>query len=195
MIDYKEKLETLDVKLKEINKEYLETMKELGKTFNSKAKDYLNGGYKIIKIAETNTRYEIYGIVNDITFRIWNNGERIWSKSINADGLFFYKHNNNRNINITNITNNVISHADKIFTYFDRIEEITVEELNDVINKWYLSEEDEYLYPDNEGASEEDWIYPDTEWFRNDGYDRYFKDYKDIINNELINKEFKKYEQ
>lgn len=193
MIDYKEKLETLDVKLKEINKEYLETMKELGETFNSKAKDYLNGGYKIIKIAETNTRYEIYGIVNDITFRIWNNGERILSKSINADGLFFYKHNN-RNINITNITNNVISHADKIFTYFDRIEEITVEELNDVINKWYLSEEDEYLYPDNEGASEEDWIYPDTEWFRNDGYDRYFKDYKDIINNELINKEFKKYE-
>lgn len=191
MIDYKEKLETLDIKFKEINKEYLETMKELAKTFNSKAKDYLNGGYKIIKIVGTNTRYEIYGIVNDITYRIWNNGERILSKSINVDGLFFYKHNN-RNINITN---NVISHADEIFTYFDRMEEITVEELNDVINKWYLSEEDEYLYPDNEGASEEDWIYPDTEWFRNDGYDRYFKDYKDIINNELINKEFKKYEQ
>ena len=73
-----------------------------------------------------------------------------------------------------------------VFTIIDEMQDITLSELNEKITAWYIQTNEEYLTGDEE-------FDPMPDWFLEANYVLYFKKYKEVINNELINKEYEKY--
>lgn len=181
--DYKEELdyireERANLDLREVG--VLEKIKEL---FNAEAKDFLNGGFKVIKI-EKDAHRTIYGIVDKIEYSTWSNGKKVITSGINLYGVLL---NYNSARDFYSATNMLCLDDSRLFTIMDDIQEITVDELNEKINTWYNKYNEEYLMGD-----EKEGIGPMPNWFIEDNYRIYFEKYKDILNNEFLNKEFEK---
>ena len=181
--DYKEELdyireERANLDLREVG--VLEKIKEL---FNAEAKDFLNGGFKVIKI-EKDAHRTIYGIVDKIEYSAWNNGKKVITSGINLYGALL---NYNSVRDFYTATNMLCLDDSRLFTIMDDIQEITIDELNEKINIWYNKSNDYYLMGD-----EEEGMAPMQNWFIEEDYKFYFEKYKNILNNELLNKEFEK---
>lgn len=139
--DYKEELdyireERANLDLREVG--VLEKIKEL---FNAEAKDFLNGGFKVIKI-EKDAHRTIYGIVDKIEYSTWSNGKKVITSGINLYGVLL---NYNSARDFYTATNMLCLDDSRLFTIMDDIQEITIDELNEKINIWYNKSNDYYL--------------------------------------------------
>ena len=139
--DYKEELdyireERANLDLREVG--VLEKIKEL---FNAEAKDFLNGGFKAIKI-EKDAHRTIYGIVDKIEYSTWSNGKKVITSGINLYGALL---NYNSVRDFYTATNMLCLDDSRLFTIMDDIQEITIDELNEKINIWYNKSNDFYL--------------------------------------------------
>lgn len=181
--DYKEELEHIRQERANLDLRELGTYKEMRELFKKEVKDFLNGGFKVIKIEKEGYR-TIYGIVDNIEFAAWNNGKKIMTSHINLYGtlLSYSTHD------FYTATNMLCFDESMLFTIMDDIQEITLDELNEKINIWYSKNNEDYLMGD-----EEEGFDPMPNWFIEENYKIYFEKYKDILNNEFLNKEFEKY--
>lgn len=182
--DYKEELEYIRQERANLDLRELGAYKEIRELFKKEVNDFLNGGFKVIKIEKEGYR-TIYGIVDEIEFAAWNNGKRIMTSHINLYGtLLSY----NSTHDFYTATNMLCFDDSMLFTIMDDIQEITLDELNEKINIWYSKNNEEYLMGD-----EEEGFDPMPNWFIEENYKIYFEKYKDVLNNEFLNKEFEKY--
>ena len=180
--DYKEELDYIREERANLDLREVGTLKKIKELFNAEAKDFLNGGFRIIKI-EKDAHRTIYGIVDKIEYSAWNNGKKIMTSNINLYGIFLAY---NSTLGTYTATNMICFDDSMLFTIMDDIQEITINELNEKINIWYNKYNEEYLI----GGEEFD---PMPNWFIEENYKIYFEKYKDVLNNELLNKEFEKY--
>ena len=180
--DYKEELDYIRQARANLDLREISVCKKIRELFNAEAKDFLNGGFRIIKIEKEGHR-TIYGIVDKIEFAVWNNGKKIMTSNINLYGIFLAY---NSTLGTYTATNMICFDDSMLFTIMDDIQEITIDELNEKINIWYNKYNEEYLI----GGEEFD---PMPNWFIEENYKIYFEKYKDVLNNELLNKEFEKY--
>ena len=169
--DYKEELdyireERANLDLREVG--VLEKIKEL---FNAEAKDFLNGGFKVIKI-EKDAHRTIYGIVDKIEYSTWSNGKKVITSGINLYGALL---NYNSVRDFYTASNMLCLDDSRLFTIMDDIQEITIDELNEKINIWYNKSNDFYLMGD-----EEEGISPMQNWFIEEDYKFYFEKYKHV---------------
>ena len=181
--DCKEELEHIRQERAKLNLRELNACKEIEELFNSEAKDFLDGGFKVIKI-EKDGHKTIYGIVNRIKYTYWGSGKKLMASDIYLYGLFLC-YDSTRDF--YTVSNMLCFDDSVLFTIMDDIQEITVDELNEKINTWYKKYNEEYLMGD-----EKEGIGPMPNWFIEDNYRIYFEKYKDILNNEFLNKEFEK---
>ena len=179
--DYKEELDYIRQERANINLREISVCKKIRELFNSEVKDFLNGGFRVIKI-EKDDHKTIYGIVDRIEFANWNNGKKIMSSSVNLYGLFLYCDSTHDFYAATNIS---CFDDSMVFTIIDEMQDITLSELNEKITAWYIKCNEDYLT----GGEE---FEPMPNWFIEENYKIYFEKYKDILNNEFLNKEFEK---
>lgn len=180
--DYKEELDYIRQARANLDLREMGIYKKMRELFNAEAKDFLNGGFRIIKIEKEGHR-TIYGIVDKIEFAVWNNGKKIMTSNINLYGIFLAY---NSTLDTYTATNMICFDDSMLFTIMDDMQEITINELNEKINIWYNKYNEEYLIGDEE-------FDPMPNWFIEENYKIYFEKYKDVLNNELLNKEFEKY--
>ena len=181
--DYKEELDYIREERANLDLREVGTLKKIKELFNAEVKDFLNGGFKIIKI-EKDAHRTIYGIVDKIEYSAWNNGKKVITSGINLYGALL---NYNSARDFYTATNMLCLDDSRLFTIMDDIQEITIDELNEKINIWYNKSNDYYLMGD-----EEEGLAPMPNWFIEEDYKVYFEKYKNILNNELLNKEFEK---
>ena len=105
------------------------------------------------------------------------------SSHINLYGLFLYYDSTQDFFNATNMS---CLEDNRVFTIIDEMQDITLSELNEKITAWYIKANEEFLTEDEE-------FDPMPDWFFEANYAIFFKKYKEVLNNELINKEFEKY--
>lgn len=179
--DYKEELDYIRQARANLDLREMGIYKKMRELFNAEAKDFLNGGFRIIKIEKGGHR-TIYGIVDRIEFAVWNNGKKIMTSNINLYGIFLAY---NSTLDTYTATNMICFGDSMLFTIMDDMQEITINELNEKINIWYNKYNEEYLIGDEE-------FDPMPNWFIEENYKIYFEKYKDVLNNELLNKEFEK---
>lgn len=182
LIDYKEELEYIKQERAKLDMRELGAYKEIKDLFKKQVEEYLKDGFRIFKIERTGYK-TIYGIVDRIEFANWNNGKRIMSSHINLYGLFIYYDSTH---NFYTVTNMSCLEDNIVFTIIDEMQDITLSELNEKITAWYIQSNEEYLTGDEE-------FDPMPDWFLEANYAIFFKKYKEVINNELINKEYEKY--
>ena len=180
--DYKEELDYIRQERANLDLREISVYKKMRELFNSEVKDFLNGGFRVIKI-EKDGHKTIYGIVDRIEFVNWNNGKKIMRSGINLYGLFLYYDSTHDFYTATNMS---CLDDDMVFTIIDEMKDITLSELNEKITAWYTKCNEAYLTKDEE-------IEPMPNWFIEENYKIYFEKYKNILNNELLNKEFEKY--
>ena len=180
--DYKEELDYIRQARANLDLREMGIYKKMRELFNAEAKDFLNGGFRIIKIEKEGHR-TIYGIVDKIEFAVWNNGKKIMTSHINLYGIFLAYNSTHDSYTATNM---ICFDDSMLFTIMDDMQEITINELNEKINIWYNKYNEEYLIGDEEFG-------PMPNWFIEENYKIYFEKYKDVLNNELLNKEFEKY--
>ena len=181
--DYKEELDYIRQERANLDLREMGVYKKMRELFNAEVKDFLNGGFRVIKIKKNGHR-TIYGIVDKIEFVAWNNGKKIMTSHINLYGTILTYNSTHDSYTVTNA---LYFDDSMLFTVMDDIQEITVDELNEKINIWYSKCNEEYLMGD-----EEEGIDPMPNWFYEDNYRLYFEKYKDILNNKFLNKEFEK---
>ena len=179
--DYKEELDYIRQARANLDLREMGIYKKVRELFNAEVKDFLNGGFRIIKIEKEGHR-TIYGIVDKIEFAVWNNGKKIMTSNINLYGIFLAY---NSTLDTYTATNMICFDDSMLFTIMDDMQEITINELNEKINIWYNKYNEEYLMGDEEFG-------PMPNWFIEENYKIYFEKYKDVLNNELLNKEFEK---
>lgn len=179
--DYKEELDYIKQERANLDLREISVYKKIRELFNSEVKDFLNGGFRVIKI-ERDGHKTIYGIVDRIEFTNWNNGQKIMSSSINLYGLFLYYDSIHDFYTATNMS---CLDDDMVFTIIDEMQDITLSELNEKITAWYIKCNEDYLAKDEE-------VEPMPNWFIEGNYKIYFEKYKDVLNNEFLNKEFEK---
>lgn len=179
--DYKEELDYIKQERANLDLREMGLYKKIRELFNSEVKDFLNGGFRVIKI-ERNGHKTIYGIVDRIEFANWNNGQKIMSSSVNLYGLFLYYDSTHDFYTATNMS---CLDDDMVFTIIDEMQDITLSELNEKITAWYIKCNEDYLAKDEE-------VEPMPNWFIAENYKIYFEKYKDVLNNEFLNKEFEK---
>ena len=181
--DCREELEHIRQERAKLDLREVGALKEIKELFNAEVKDFLNGGFKVIKI-EKDAHRTIYGIVDKIEYSAWNNGKKVITSGINLYGALL---NYNPARDFYTATNMLCLDDSRLFTIMDDIQEITIDELNEKINIWYNKSNDYYLMGD-----EEEGIAPMQNWFIEEDYKFYFEKYKDVLNNEILNKEFEK---
>lgn len=179
--DYKEELDYIRQARANLDLREMGIYKKMRELFNAEAKDFLNDGFRVIKIEKEGHR-TIYGIVDKIEFAVWNNGKKIMTSNINLYGIFLAY---NSTLDTYTATNMICFDDSMLFTIMDDMQEITINELNEKINIWYNKYNEEYLIGDEE-------FDPMPNWFIEENYKIYFEKYKDILNNEFLNKEFEK---
>ena len=179
--DCREELEHIRQERAKLDLREVGALKKIKELFNAEVKDFLNGGFRVIKI-EKDSYKTIYGIVDRIEFVNWNNGKKIKSSSINLYGLFLYYDSTHDFYAATNIS---CFDDSMVFTIIDEMQDITLSELNEKITAWYIKCNEDYLTGDEE-------FEPMPNWFIEENYKKYFEKYKDVLNNELLNKEFEK---
>lgn len=182
LIEYKEELEYIKQERAKLDMRELGAYKEIRDLFQKQVKEYLKDGFRIFKI-EKDGHKTVYGIVDRIEFANWNNGKRIMSSHINLYGLFLYYDSTQDFYNATNMS---CLEDNRVFTIIDEMQDITLSELNEKITAWYIKANEEFLTEDEE-------FDPMPDWFFEANYAIFFKKYKEVLNNELINKEFEKY--
>ena len=106
------------------------TKEKIKELFNAEAKDFLNGGFKVIKI-EKDAHRTIYGIVDKIEYSTWSNGKKVITSGVNLYGAFL---NYNSARDFYTATNMLSLDDSRLFTIMDDIQEITIDELNKKIN-------------------------------------------------------------
>ena len=111
-------------------------------------------------------------------------GKKLMASDVYLYGLFLC-YDSTRDV--YTVSNMLCFDDSVLFTIMDDIQEITIDELNEKINIWYNKSNDFYLMGD-----EEEGIAPMQNWFIEEDYKFYFEKYKNILNNELLNKEFEK---
>jgi hypothetical protein len=187
MKNLKEKLDTINNELEGLNKERLNCLKEIEKAFNEKASDYLRDGYKIFKMNLNNKI--VYGILERIEKQVWSNGKSCTLNTINAYGLFIYVAKNFKSF--YGVNDMMCVRPERVFSYFDDIEEISLDEFNKILSTWIKETEQEYYL---EFAEDDDWNWED--WFYDDHYNRYFdkNNYRTFLNNEDLNNLYKRIE-
>lgn len=179
--DYKEELDYIRQERANLDLREISVCKKIRELFNSEVKDFLNGGFRVIKI-EKDSYKTIYGIVDRIEFANWNNGKKIMSSNINLYGLFLYYDSTHDFYTATNMS---CFDDSMVFTIIDEMQDITLSELNEKITAWYIKCNEDYLTGDEE-------FEPMPNWFIVENYKIYFEKYKDVLNNEILNKEFEK---
>ena len=179
--DYKEELDYIRQERANLDLREMGVYKKMRELFNAEVKDFLNDGFRVIKI-ERDGHKTIYGIVDKIEFAVWNNGKKIMRSGINLYGLFLYYDSTHDFYTATNMS---CLDDDMVFTIIDEMKDITLSELNEKITAWYTKYNEDYLTKDEE-------IEPMPNWFIEANYKIYFEKYKDILNNEFLNKEFEK---
>ena len=179
--DYKEELDYIRQARANLDLREMGIYKKMRELFNAEVKDFLNDGFRVIKI-ERDGHKTIYGIVDKIEFAVWNNGKKIMRSGINLYGLFLYYDSTHDFYTATNMS---CLDDDMVFTIIDEMKDITLSELNEKITAWYTKYNEDYLTKDEE-------IEPMPNWFIEANYKIYFEKYKDILNNEFLNKEFEK---
>ena len=182
LIDYKEELEYIKQERAKLDMRELGAYKEIRNLFQKQVEEYLKCGFRIFKIEKDGYK-TVYGIVDRIEFANWNNGKRIMSSHINLYGLFLYYDSTQDFYNATNMS---CLEDNRVFTIIDEMQDITLSELNEKITAWYIKANEEFLTEDEE-------FDPMPDWFFEANYAIFFKKYKEVLNNELINKEFEKY--
>ena len=182
LIEYKEELEYIKQERAKLDMRELGAYKEIKDLFQKQVEEYLKGGFRIFKIEKDGYK-TVYGIVDRIEFANWNNGKRIMSSHINLYGLFIYYDSTQDFYNATNMS---CLEDNRVFTIIDEMQDITLSELNEKITAWYIKANEEFLTEDEE-------FDPMPDWFFEANYAIFFKKYKEVLNNELINKEFEKY--
>jgi hypothetical protein len=186
MLRYKDRLENIEAEISRLKSERAECKKELSKIFNEKAKDYLKNGYRIVKINRGGD-ITLYGFIDDIEYNVWlNSKHEDLRNTINSYGLFVVKRKD-----FLHITDMSCAKFERIFTFFDEIEEISIEELNEVISEWVKKTEHEYAMDAYEDC-DDTWNW--EEWFYDDEYYKYFdrNNYFLILNNKDLNEQYKK---
>ena len=83
--DYKEELDYIREERANLDLREVGTLKKIKELFNAEVKDFLNGGFKVIKI-EKDAHRTIYGIVDKIEYSAWNNGKKVITSGINLYG-------------------------------------------------------------------------------------------------------------
>ena len=179
-------IEKIEKEIKSLEEAKLRANIAVRNIFIQKAMDFLNDGVRFVKFKHNNK--DTYAIIEKIEPAVWNNGVKVSLSSLNLYGLFIFTDGKS----YYHANNMCCFHLSKIYTFFDEIEDISKEELNNAINEWYVNIEDEYLNPNNEGLPEEEWLEPEPNWFFEDNYYRYFINYKNLLNNTFINKKFEK---
>ena len=179
--DYKEELDYIRQERANLDLREISVCKKIRELFNSEVKDFLNGGFRVIKI-EKDSYKTIYGIVDRIEFANWNNGKKIMNSNINLYGLFLYYDSTHDFYTVTNMS---CFDDSMVFTIIDEMQDITLSELNEKITAWYIKCNEDYLTGDEE-------FEPMPNWFIEENYKIYFEKYKDILNNKFLNKEFEK---
>lgn len=182
LTEYKEELEYIKQERTKLDMRELGAYKEIRDLFQKQVEEYLKDGFRIFKI-EKDGHKTVYGIVDRIEFANWNNGKRIMSSHINLYGLFLYYDSTQDFYNATNMS---CLEDNRVFTIIDEMQDITLSELNEKITAWYIKANEEFLTEDEE-------FDPIPDWFFGANYAIFFKKYKEVLNNELINKEFEKY--
>ena len=180
-----EKLNIIDKEIENLNKARLDCLTEIKKIFNEKADEYLKNGYKIIK-RKYNGDDVVYGILDKIENQVWSNGKSCLLNTIKAYGLFIFTRKGFQRVN-----DMMVIRPENVFTYFDDLEEISLNEFNDAVSKWIKETEREYFldYSEDEDDNWEDWFY-------DVGYYRYFdkNNYRELLNNEDLNNLYKRIE-
>ena len=77
--DYKEELDYIREERANLDLREVGTLKKIKELFNAEAKNFLNGGFKVIKI-EKDAHRTIYGIVDKIEYLTWSNGKKSYNK-------------------------------------------------------------------------------------------------------------------
>ena len=181
LIDYKEELEYIKQERAKLDMRELGAYKEIRNLFQKQVEEYLKDGFRIFKIEKDGYK-TVYGIVDRIEFANWNNGKRIMSSHINLYGLFLYYDSTQDFYNATNMS---CLEDNRVFTIIDEMQDITLSELNEKITAWYIKCNEDYLTGDEE-------FEPMPNWFIKENYKIFFEKYKDVLNNEILNKEFEK---
>ena len=181
LIDYKEELEYIKQERAKLDMRELGAYKEIRNLFQKQVEEYLKDGFRIFKIEKDGYK-TVYGIVDRIEFANWNNGKRIMSSHINLYGLFIYYDSTQDFYNATNMS---CLEDNRVFTIIDEMQDITLSELNEKITAWYIKCNEDYLTGDEE-------FEPMPNWFIKENYKIFFEKYKDVLNNEILNKEFEK---
>ena len=181
LIDYKEELEYIKQERAKLDMRELGAYKEIRELFQKQVEEYLKDGFRIFKIEKDGYK-TVYGIVDRIEFANWNNGKRIMSSHINLYGLFLYYDSTQDFYNATNMS---CLEDNRVFTIIDEMQDITLSELNEKITAWYIKCNEDYLTGDEE-------FEPMPNWFIKENYKIFFEKYKDVLNNEILNKEFEK---
>ena len=182
LIDYKGELEYIKQERAKLDLRELGAYKEIKELFQKQVEEYLKNGFRVFKIERTGYK-TIYGIVDRIEFANWNNGKRIMSSNVNLYGLFLYYDSTQDFYTVSDMS---CLEDNRVFTIIDEMQDITLSELNEKITAWYIKSNEEYLTEDEE-------FDPIPDWFLEDNYAIFFKKYKEVLNNELINKELEKY--
>ena len=144
--DCREELEHIRQERAKLDLREVGALKEIKELFNAEVKDFLNGGFKVIKI-EKDAHRTIYGIVDKIEYSAWNNGKKVITSGINLYGALL---NYNSVRDFYTATNMLCLDDSRLFTIMDDIQEITIDELNEKINIWYNKGNDFYLMGDEE---------------------------------------------
>ena len=181
LIDYKEELEYIKQERAKLDMRELGAYKEIRELFQKQVEEYLKDGFRIFKIEKDGYK-TVYGIVDRIEFANWNNGKRIMSSHINLYGLFIYYDSTQDFYNAANMS---CLEDNRVFTIIDEMQDITLSELNEKITAWYIKCNEDYLTGDEEYE-------PMPNWFIKENYKIFFEKYKDVLNNEILNKEFEK---
>lgn len=176
----KTEIENLQKEEDIINVKRIEAFKRAKKIFNEMALKRFGQGWEIVKFKRKNGTYT-YGIITTAEAVVWNNGKKIKEVYISVYGLFLIQRSD-----WWDVTNNLLLQDEHIFTFLSDIETCTLDELNDVINKWY--EEEKNFNLNSESDPE---FVPDPKWFKNDGFYYKFFNYAEFLKNENIINEYK----
>lgn len=184
MKELKNLLEHINNERKKLDEAYKDAKKRACVIFNNTAKHYLNESYKIFKLMQSDGEY-CYIIANSIESNVFSNQHnKLVLEILNIKGLCLY--NRYGSYVLSNIS---CKPFDNIFTFFDEIEEISIDEFNEVLNLWFDTTEAKWLNDEDSGEEDDDDSFED--WFLD--YFMFIKPFVGILNNEKINKEIEKH--
>lgn len=178
MKNLKKELDDIENKISSLKEKQNEAYKKCVKEFNKKAELFLNNGYKIFKYNSSHgERYVLSDSITSFHIAVKNSMRGLCTLDMRGISFAVKK-------DYIVVSDMAVKPFSDIFTFFDDITEITIDDFNSIINKWIDHYDNVYFLNPEEGYE------PIKEWFSEEHYDKYFSKYLHILNNDKLNKKF-----